>query len=170
MKLQERIKSYKFWVGLSASLVFVLQWIGKAFGFEISAEIVNGITMGFCSVLMVLGFVEKPNKKQNNDSSEAVSIDNLSEISSNDEKEVALNNLSEISSNDEKEVALNNVSKISLNNLKKTNTNDVLESTTIDELPNNTSNTSNNENFNNNLSSQTKNSYDVIEVYDEDKN
>ena len=80
MKLQERIKSYKFWVGLSASLVFVLQWIGKAFGFEISAEIVNGITMGFCSVLMVFGFVEKPNKKQNNDSNEAVSIDNASEI------------------------------------------------------------------------------------------
>ena len=154
MKLQERIKSYKFWVGLSASLVFVLQWIGKAFGFEISAEIVNGITMGFCSVLMVFGFVEKPNKNQNNDSSEAVSIDNASEISSNDEKEVALNNLS----------------KISLNNLKKTNTNDVLESTTIDELSVNTNNTSNNENFNNNLSSQTKNSYDVIEVYDEDKN
>ena len=60
MKLRERIKSYKFWVALSASLIILLQTLGKAFGFEIDAEIINAITMAFCSVLMVFGIVEKP--------------------------------------------------------------------------------------------------------------
>ncbi|MDD3397154.1 MAG: phage holin [Clostridia bacterium] len=60
MKFKDRIKSYKFWVGLSASLVILLQALGDAFGFTIQNEIINGITMGFCGVLVVLGIVEQP--------------------------------------------------------------------------------------------------------------
>jgi len=60
MKFKDRIKSYKFWVGLSATLVILLQALGDAFGFTIQNEIINGITMGFCGVLVVLGIVEQP--------------------------------------------------------------------------------------------------------------
>lgn len=60
MKFKDRIKSYKFWVALSASLVILLQALGDAFGFTIPENIINGITMGFCGVLVVLGVVEQP--------------------------------------------------------------------------------------------------------------
>jgi len=60
MKLKDRIKSYKFWVALSASLVILLKTLGDALNFEVPEEVVNGIIMGFCGVLVVLGVVEKP--------------------------------------------------------------------------------------------------------------
>ena len=64
MKLKDRIKSYKFWVALSASLVILLKTLGDALNFEVSEEVVNGIIMGFCGVLVVLGVVEKPAPSQ----------------------------------------------------------------------------------------------------------
>ncbi|MDD4816058.1 MAG: hypothetical protein PHQ62_02865 [Clostridia bacterium] len=75
MKLKDRIKSYKFWVALSASLVILLKTLGSALNFEVSEEIINGLIMGFCGVLVVLGVVEKPvqtiaeqeNQNQNNE-------------------------------------------------------------------------------------------------------
>lgn len=60
MKFKDRIKSYKFWVALSASLVILLQALGEAFNFTIPEEIINGITTGFCGVLVVLGIIEQP--------------------------------------------------------------------------------------------------------------
>lgn len=64
MKLKDRIKSYKFWVALSASLVILLKTLGDALNFEVPEEVVNGIIMGFCGVLVVLGVVEKPTTTQ----------------------------------------------------------------------------------------------------------
>lgn len=64
MKLKDRIKSYKFWIALSASLVILLKTLGDALNFEVSEDIVNGIVMGFCGVLVVFGVVEKPTTSQ----------------------------------------------------------------------------------------------------------
>ena len=64
MKFKERIKSYKFWVSLSASLVLLLQTLGKAFNFQISADVIDGITMAVCGVLVALGLVEKPKRAE----------------------------------------------------------------------------------------------------------
>lgn len=66
MKFKDRIKSYKFWVALSASIVILLQALGEAFNFSISESIINGITVGFCGVLVVLGVIEKPNDESKN--------------------------------------------------------------------------------------------------------
>lgn len=66
MKLKERIKTYKFWVALSAALIIFANAMGKAFNFEISSEIIDGIVMGFCGILVVCGFVEKPKEQEKN--------------------------------------------------------------------------------------------------------
>ena len=70
MKLKDRIKSYKFWIALSASLVILLKTLGDALNFEVSEDIVNGIVMGFCGVLVVFGVVEKPTTSQETEETE----------------------------------------------------------------------------------------------------
>lgn len=72
--MKQRIKSYKFWVALSASVILLLKTLGQAFNFEIDGEIVNAIIMAFCGVLVVLDIVEKPTataeEKSENEESE----------------------------------------------------------------------------------------------------
>lgn len=60
--MKERIKSYKFWVALSGAIVIFVKALGDAFGFEISADVIDGVIMGFCGVLAAMGLVEKPTK------------------------------------------------------------------------------------------------------------
>lgn len=56
-KLFKKIKSYSFWVSLSASIVLLLNAIGNAFGFKIEEKIVNDVVMSLAGVLVVLGVV-----------------------------------------------------------------------------------------------------------------
>ncbi|MDD4408605.1 MAG: phage holin [Clostridia bacterium] len=84
MKFKDRVKSYKFWVALSASLIILLQTLGEAFGFTISEKVIDGIVMGFCSILVVLGIVEHPADK-NNDDKENIENDKKSENESKPE-------------------------------------------------------------------------------------
>lgn len=87
MKFKDRIKSYKFWVGLSASIVILLQALGDAFGFTVSEEIIQGITMGFCGVLVVFGVVEQPKvEKELNELFNAEEIE-IEEIQKNKSKQ-----------------------------------------------------------------------------------
>ena len=58
--MKERLKSYKFWVALSGAVVIFVKALGQAFGFEISADVVDGVIMGFCGILVAMGLVEKP--------------------------------------------------------------------------------------------------------------
>ena len=60
--MKQRLKSYKFWVALSGAVVIFVKALGQAFGFEISADVIDGIIMGFCGVLVAMGLVEKPTK------------------------------------------------------------------------------------------------------------
>lgn len=76
MKLKDRLKSYSFWVSLSAALVIFVEAIGKAFNFDIPEEIINNIVMGFCGVLVVLGVVVKPTSTT---SSETLTEENKTE-------------------------------------------------------------------------------------------
>ena len=57
------MKSYKFWVALSGAVVIFVKALGQAFGFEVNPEVVDGIIMGFCGVLVAMGLVEKPTQK-----------------------------------------------------------------------------------------------------------
>lgn len=65
-KLKAKIKSYKFWVSLSAAIVLLVEAIGKAVGFLADSSVVNDIVMGLCGVLIVLGIVtdDVPKKKE----------------------------------------------------------------------------------------------------------
>ena len=61
--LKERIKKYSFWTGLSAALVVLANVIGKSFGFSINNQTIEDIVMAICGVLMALGVVCIPTKK-----------------------------------------------------------------------------------------------------------
>lgn len=61
--LKKRIKKYSFWTGLAASLVVLMNVISKAFGFSIDNKLVEDIVMSICGVLMALGIVCRPTKK-----------------------------------------------------------------------------------------------------------
>lgn len=74
MNLKSRIKSYKFWVALSSAVVIFVNTLGKVFNFEIPPEVIEGVIMAFCGVLVVFGVVEKP--KQSDKTDEKINQEN----------------------------------------------------------------------------------------------
>lgn len=64
---KEKIKTYSFWTGLSASVVLLVNAIAKCFGFSIDDQLIEDIIMSICGVLVALGFVCAP-KTQKTDS------------------------------------------------------------------------------------------------------
>lgn len=62
--LKERMKKYSFWTGLSAALVVLCGVIAKCFGFSLDNQLVEDIVMAVCGVLMALGVVCRPTKKE----------------------------------------------------------------------------------------------------------
>ncbi len=62
--MKDRIKTYSFWVSLSASLVVLIQAIGRVFGFIANADLVNNIVMGIAGVLVVFGIVSSPTEEE----------------------------------------------------------------------------------------------------------
>ena len=63
--MKQRLKSYKFWVSLSASVILLVNSLGNLFGFKIDEVAMESVIMAFCGVLVVLGFVDKPKENQN---------------------------------------------------------------------------------------------------------
>lgn len=59
----KNMKSYKFWVNLSAAVIIFLNALSKPLGIEIENQIVEEIILGFAGVLVVLGLVSKPTQK-----------------------------------------------------------------------------------------------------------
>ena len=68
MKFKDRIKSYGFWTALSASIVLLVQAIGRCFGFQVEEHLVSDIIMSVCGVLVVLGIVVMPKKDNSSES------------------------------------------------------------------------------------------------------
>ncbi|MBR5226929.1 MAG: hypothetical protein IKV69_02510 [Clostridia bacterium] len=62
--MKQRLKSYKFWVSLSASVILFVNALGNLFGFRIDEVAMESVIMAFCGVLVVLGFVDKPKENQ----------------------------------------------------------------------------------------------------------
>lgn len=62
--LKERMKKYSFWTGLSAALVVLCGVIAKCFGFSLDNQLIEDIVMAICGVLMALGVVCRPTKKE----------------------------------------------------------------------------------------------------------
>lgn len=60
----KNMKSYKFWVNLSAALIIFLNALSKPLGIQIENQIVEDVILGFAGVLVVLGLVSKNEKTQ----------------------------------------------------------------------------------------------------------
>lgn len=65
--MKERIKSYSFWVGLSGTIVAIVQAIGKAVGFIPDGEIISNIILGIAGILVAFGVVSKPKVNSENE-------------------------------------------------------------------------------------------------------
>ena len=61
-KLFERMKSYSFWVSFSGALIIFINCLGRIFNFQIENEIVEDVIMSIAGLLVVLGFVTKETK------------------------------------------------------------------------------------------------------------
>ncbi len=66
MKIPNKVRTYTFWVGLSSAVVILAQSIGKLFGLQIDAGIIDNVIMSICGVLVVLGIVTKGDKPVDN--------------------------------------------------------------------------------------------------------
>lgn len=84
---KERIKTYSFWTGLSASVVLLINAIAKCFGFSVDNSLVEDIIMSICGVLVAVGFVCAP-KSQKTDTTNTEEIkDELTEALDEEEKD-----------------------------------------------------------------------------------
>lgn len=86
MKMNNKFKSYTFWVSLSSALVILVQSIAQLFGFSFETSIVENIIMAVCGVLVVLGIVNKPAQKNTED--EVVQDQTESETCNIDENDI----------------------------------------------------------------------------------
>lgn len=66
-KLKQKVKSYSFWTGLSASIVVLAKSIADIFGADVNEDIITNVIMAICGVLIVLGIVVMPTSKESNE-------------------------------------------------------------------------------------------------------
>jgi len=55
--MKDKLKSYSFWMSVSAAVVLVINKIGKHFGFYLDNEIVAEIVDSICGVLILFGVI-----------------------------------------------------------------------------------------------------------------
>lgn len=74
-----KIKTYGFWVSLSASLIILLDAFGNIFGFKIENKIVEDCVMSIAGILVVLGIVSMNDSKdeENQNDKDKEENDNL---------------------------------------------------------------------------------------------
>ena len=66
----KKIKSYGFWVSLSAALIILLDAFGNVFGFKIENKIVEDCVMSIAGILVVFGIVSMDDSKSDIDETE----------------------------------------------------------------------------------------------------
>lgn len=70
-------KNYKFWVAMFGAIILFLQNLGQVVGFRVNDEILYGLVNSFCSVLVVMGIINNPTKKDQNDEEQESDDDQL---------------------------------------------------------------------------------------------
>ena len=66
--MKNKFKSYSFWMSLSASVVLVLNNIGKIFGFAINGDVATQIVDSICGVLIMLGVITMTKEEKTEES------------------------------------------------------------------------------------------------------
>lgn len=65
--MKNKFKSYSFWTALAASIVVLVEALGRIFGFIPDGKLVSDIIMAVAGVLVVLGVVAAPNGSDKKD-------------------------------------------------------------------------------------------------------
>lgn len=85
--MNNRFKTYAFWVALSSAVVVLVQSMGKLFGFEIESSVVENVIMSICGVLIVLGIVTNNDSDGDDDGGQNPDISSDDETQKNDGKD-----------------------------------------------------------------------------------
>lgn len=82
--MKDKLKSYSFWMSVSAAVVLVVNNIGKHFGFYVDNDIIAEIVDSICGVLILFGVLTmtKEEKKSNEEN-----IDNKTNCNSQSQDE-----------------------------------------------------------------------------------
>ena len=81
-----KLKTYDFWVKLSAAVLLLLRIIGSQFGFQIDSILFMDIVTAVAGVLVVLGIIQAPSSLTKINKNNKKMEDNIEEIY-NDEEE-----------------------------------------------------------------------------------
>ena len=76
--MNNKFKSYSFWMSVAGAVILVINNIGKVCGFAIDSEIVTEIVDSVCGVLILFGVItmsKDDDKEINNNSSKDDCID-----------------------------------------------------------------------------------------------
>ena len=65
--MKSKLKSYSFWMSVSAGLVLLLNNFGKVFGFAVESEAVTDIVDSICGILILFGVITMPKNENEND-------------------------------------------------------------------------------------------------------
>lgn len=88
MKLKNIIRSYSFWTTLAGALCILMSALGRAFSFKVEEKIISDIVMAVAGVLVAVGIVNMPPKKEESDNETPSSPEEAEEkLSAQDEKE-----------------------------------------------------------------------------------
>ncbi len=80
--LKKNLKSYKFWVSISASIVILVEILSKIFGFLIDRVVMISLLSAICMILIMLGVISD----KDNTSSEEIA-DDIEDTLNKDDKQ-----------------------------------------------------------------------------------
>lgn len=86
MTLKDKVKTYSFWISLVSAILIVVRVIGQHFGWFINESLIMDIVTGVCGVLVLLGILSSPTKK------ETIMEDIKTEINNATTNQTGLNN------------------------------------------------------------------------------
>lgn len=61
--MKNKLKSYSFWMSVTAGVILVLNNIGKVCGFSVESDAVTAIVDSICGVLILFGVLTMPKSK-----------------------------------------------------------------------------------------------------------
>lgn len=64
MTLKQKVKTYSFWISIISALLIIVRIIGEHFGWFINEGLIMDIVTGVCGVLVLLGILSSPSKKE----------------------------------------------------------------------------------------------------------
>jgi uncharacterized membrane protein len=83
--MKEKIRTTSFWLGVSGAIVIVIECVASLFNINIMSGVVGDIMLAVCSVLVMLGIINKKNVGDTEISSENDLLEELKNIEMNSE-------------------------------------------------------------------------------------